>query len=433
MKKNIISAIVSFFFLIIIISAIIIVVVMIKVQLNKIMSPESERVTVKMGADSDGDGLIDSESPDYMSDNSESVKNADSAADNSDHGRADIDLENAVYYDGDLELPVSGATGYASVGVNMTDSANDYSTVLKVLNEGTAFLILREEGDWWEIKVKDDASGWISGWVRHAVCLINLPDVIPSIIYDNTNSYKSLFLTSGQAIPNISYEQLYMNDVSPNGKVYNERLNKEEFIMPVLYSMSKKIWQAQKYALENGDSLMIYEAFRPYSVQLKVANEVISLAYSFPEINKGLNSSPWSIDWFIATGVSNHQRGYAIDTSLVKKLIISEAVSGIYKYNQITTYIVYDMPTQIHELSRDSIVFTSPVTIMSNTAWRNARLSPSMEANEYAQSLQKYCTDAGLTPLASEWWHFNDLAAASALKKYTNGNYILSDCYSVAP
>ena len=42
---------------------------------------------------------------------------------------------------------------------------------------------------------------------------------------------------------------------------------------------------------------------------------------------------------------------------------------------------------------------------------RQAELSASMAASEPARGLQRYCTGAGLTPLASEWWHFNDLEA----------------------
>jgi D-alanyl-D-alanine dipeptidase len=57
------------------------------------------------------------------------------------------------------------------------------------------------------------------------------------------------------------------------------------------------------------------------------------------------------------------------------------------------------MPTEIHNLGREAAVYTGP----------NSRtLSASMAANEYAMNLQKYCISAGLSPLASEWWHFND-------------------------
>ena len=38
--------------------------------------------------------------------------------------------------------------------------------------------------------------------------MINLPDIIPSIIYDDTNSYSSLFKSSGIDIPNVTGKKL---------------------------------------------------------------------------------------------------------------------------------------------------------------------------------------------------------------------------------
>ena len=39
-----------------------------------------------------------------------------------------------------------------------------------------------------------------------------------------------------------------------------------------------------------------------------------------------------------------------------------------------------------------------------------------------------------MTPLASEWWHFNDLATYTAVSKcLSKGNYYIQDCLSLAP
>src|SRR5690606_3756850 len=99
--------------------------------------------------------------------------------------------------------------------------------------------------------------GEFAGWLQHKYCFINLPDIIPSIIYDNTNTYASKFASSGFEIPGISDQALY------SGKTYNERLAKDEYIMPVLYSMAPKIYMAQQLALLEGNALKIYESFRP--------------------------------------------------------------------------------------------------------------------------------------------------------------------------
>lgn len=134
-----------------------------------------------------------------------------------------------LVYDGNLELPVIGATGYASVRMELKNSADVNSITVAIIEPRSAFQILKEEGAWWLVQHQD-----VTGWLPHVYCFINLPDVIPSMIYDNTNTYASQFKSSGKAIPGITDQKLY------SGKSYNNRLAKEEFIDPVLYQMSKK-------------------------------------------------------------------------------------------------------------------------------------------------------------------------------------------------
>lgn len=324
-------------------------------------------------------------------------------------------------YNGDLELPIVGATGYASVRLGLKSSPSADSSTIETLEPGTAFEILSEEGEWLFVKRSES-----TGWIPHRYAFINLPDVIPSIIYDNTNTYSSKFVSSGKAIPNISNQALY------SGKTYNHRLEKEEYIMPVLYSMSKKIYKAQQHAMSEGNSIKLYEAFRPYSVQKAVVAGLTGLAQSDAEVMKGINTPPWGITWFITNGVSNHQMGYAIDISLVKVDSKKETSIGGFTVNTITEYTEYTMPSPIHELSGASAVFTAAVTSRNATAWKGATYRDTM--NEAAINLQKYATTAGLTPLASEWWHFNDLDARDqTADNPSNGDYILSEVLSSSP
>ncbi|MFJ7616108.1 hypothetical protein ACIQXX_25870 [Bacillus cereus] len=328
--------------------------------------------------------------------------------------------ENKAYI-GDLELPISGATGYASVNLELKASANVDSNTLNVYEAGTAFQILKEDGDWWLVK-----RGNSSGWIQHKYCFINLPDVIPSIIYDNTNTYYSKFASSKKDIPGVSKNALYP------GKFYNDRLNREQYIMPVLYSMSKKIGNAQKQALSDGNSLKLYEGYRPYTVQKKVVESLTKLANNDPGVMQAINTQPWGMSWFITDRVSNHQMGYAIDVSLVKVKSMQEISIGTYTGLMITNYSEYIMPTEIHELSGAAAVFTTAVNSQNDIDWRSATYLPAM--NEAAIKLQNYCTNAGLTPLASEWWHFNDLAAKNATRTNTsNGQYTLTEIYSSSP
>ena len=283
---------------------------------------------------------------------------------------------------------------------------------LAVLEPGTAFTILEEDEGWW--KVECEAG---TGWVEHRYCMINLPDVIPSMVYDATNSYDSLYRSSGKEIPGVTGEQFYP------GKTHNPRLDREEFMMPVLYAMALKLCQAQQAALAEGNTLVLYEGYRPHSTQVAVRNGLSALSRKDPEVEAGLSQGDWTLGWFIAMGYSNHQRGYAVDISVAKVWETERRSCGEYKYLSVEKYTLYDMPTAMHELSSLAVTYTSP---------NSGELAEGM--NEPALALQRYCTGVGLSPLASEWWHFNDLAARELAQDNLGiGDFVISQCLSRKP
>ena len=220
-----------------------------------------------------------------------------------------------------------------------TPTPNPMAGALTTLQAGTPFTILKESGDWWQVRLK----GGQTGWVEHRYCLINLPDVVPSIVYDATNGYSSAFVSSGKTIPNITGKALY------HGKENNPRLGRQEFMMPVLYSMAKNISQAQQNALTEGNTLILYEGFRPMSAQRSVVQNLSALSRSDSAVKAGISTAPWHISWFISTGVSNHQRGYAMDVSLAKITRAHLTDIGGYTVVQADEYAEYSMPTPIHE------------------------------------------------------------------------------------
>lgn len=321
-------------------------------------------------------------------------------------------------YDGIFELPINGATGYASIDINLYNNADYNSGVILRLSAGSGFTIIEEVGDWWKIEY-----GTTTGYLPHRNCFINLPDVIPSIIYNITNSSFSVFRSSMVDIPNVTGQKLY------DSYFYNERLGETEYAVPILYSSAKKLAQVQKEALSNGETLIVYEAFRPWEAQNRVATNTINLIYSNSYVNAGINAYPWYIDWFIATSVSNHQQGYAIDTSLGKVVNFEERTTGDYKYTVVTDYEEYQMPTRMHEISVAAVKFILPVSPSSKDAWRYVDFSSTM--TEKAIQMNTYYTNHGFTPLASEWWHFNDLD--SAYGNNGNGNYLITNVYSKEP
>ncbi len=330
------------------------------------------------------------------------------------------EIYNETKYEGDFELPIIGSTGFTSVSLPLYKGQG--SSILKNLEPGQAFKIIDEFNNYFKVELKDSTTGYIES----KYCLVNLPDIIPSIIYDDTNSYKSIFRSSGYSLEDITGKKLY------NVFMHNERLDQDEYIMPLLYPMTKKIAQVQEKALENGDCLKIYETYRPYEVQMKVSDSLSALMEENETVKKGITTPPWDKSWFIAVQLSNHQRGVALDVSLAKVQDKEYKKCGQYTYINVTKYDEYKMPTQMHELSRSAATFTSPVDSKSKTAWKNAKLASSM--NENAKKLQNYFTSCGLTPLASEWWHFNDLDTRELTKdKGSNGKYYLKDCLSTIP
>jgi len=296
------------------------------------------------------------------------------------------------------------------------------SEIVTGFDDGQVFVILKEYDDWWHVKTD---TGEI-GWIEHIGCLINLPDVIPSIVYNVTNAYSALTRSSGYEIPGVTGEVLY------EAWSYNPRLFKEEFIVPSLYSSAKLLFKAQQLALEAGDTIIMHEAYRAFESTQRSVSLLQELMNENRTVRDAINTDPWSLTWFIATSISNHQRGVAFDISLGKILSQDTRQIGGILFKNVVSYEEYDMPTTIHELSPLAATFTRAVSSRSRDAWRSATLTDTMTPG--AVRLQGYMDKAGFTPLASEWWHFNDLdGVAAAIDLNITGSFFIEDILSVLP
>lgn len=315
---------------------------------------------------------------------------------------------------GEFELPLSGACGFIGVASPLKDGVGGSS--IATLPPGTGFYILEEEGDWWKISVENQV-----GWVDNRNCLVNLPDLIPSIVYENPYANICYSCSLGKDIPHVTGVRLY------EALFFNQRLGEDIYLTPVLYGTAKKLNIAQQSALAEGNSLLIYECYRPYAVQKQLVDGLAELMYTDPEVHQALTSAPWSKAWFVSTGISSHQKGRSVDMTLVRMEEITEKTTGDYRYSTITAYTPLEMPTQFDELSPLAATFSAPVSTTGD-AWKNASYSSTM--TESAILLQQYATEAGLTPLASEWWHFNDNTSGSGT---IVGDFMLDKCYSVPP
>ena len=318
----------------------------------------------------------------------------------------DIALLNYREQGGRFELPVNGATGWAARNLAVRLEPQAGSEVLVTLLPGQGFLILEEDGAWWQVQPDADTVGW----VEHGGCFINLPDILPSIIYKITNAQASLKRSSGHDIPNISGRRLY------DAWALNPRLGRFEYATPALYAMCGKIAQVQSLALANGDSIVMYEAFRPRETQQKVVGNFRYLILTNEDVNRNVNTPPWSMGAFIATSLSDHQRGAAIDISIARVISWEARAAGGYAYMHITEYEEYETPTPMHELSPQSAAH---------------RITP----GSGAARLRGYCVDeVGLRPVSSEWWHFSDRESTQiAARNGINGAFTVYSIHSLAP
>jgi len=325
---------------------------------------------------------------------------------------------------GRLELPVSGATGWAASSLPLHTEPEQSADVILNLVPGQGFTIITEYGEWWNVSISGAKS--ISGWVQHRSCLINLPDVIPSIIYDITNVHSSVKRSSNYEIPGIIGDALY------EAQTFNYHLGRHEFIVPVLYSTSMRLFEAQQAALADGNTLIIYEALRPHITQQRIVNDLRKLMDSNVNVQRSIITQPWSLNWFISTGISNHQRGIAVDVGLGKIIYYEVRMNDTFTYTHITAFERHAMPMEMHELSLLAAVFTSPVPSSFVDAWRTTTVTNNI--TEGAILLQLYLTDAGFSPLALEWWHFNDLAGVRIANNVgITGGFFTETAYGTIP
>ena len=270
---------------------------------------------------------------------------------------------------------LSGMHGVAMISKEIYTSSSMSTTSGNTI-PGEIVSILGENGKKWAINYNGSCV-----WVDSTYMAINLKEYIPTITYNITNATSSIFKSSGKDIPGLTGEKLYTDEF-------------KNFV-PATYSFAIKLKKAQKEALANGDSIVVYEAYRPHSVTKYSSSKFINLLKSDSEVWKNVQYSTgasgatysWGYNYFLAPSLSTHNTGCAADVSLKK-------VGGAE----------YEMPSAMHELSTAAIKYYSV-----SASHIEANYSVGMLANEGAKKLSNYMMNAGgLTDLASEWWHYQD-------------------------
>ena len=268
---------------------------------------------------------------------------------------------------GNFSATLYGAIAWTNRNVNIRREPIENSKLLGTIPTGAKLTILSSDNPTTKY-IKISYNG-IIGYVYSDFLLINLPDVIPDIVYYITNADKSLYKAANTSIADVTGKNLY-----GFSKKYNAKIGKNTYYVPLLYPVAKQLQGAYNIAKKDGYNLKIYDTYRPNDVTKYVNSKFRSLYNSNNNVKKLVdydkNGSYWGPGWFLANNVSTHNKGIALDLTLTDK-----------NNNELKAQ------TTMHMLDTRS-------TVKYN--------------NSTANKLRSIMTSQGFETLESEWWHFQE-------------------------
>ena len=268
---------------------------------------------------------------------------------------------------GNFSATLYGAIAWTNRNVNIRREPIENSKLLGTIPTGAKLTILSSDNPTTKY-IKISYNG-IIGYVYSDFLLINLPDVIPDIVYYITNADKSLYKAANTSIADVTGKNLY-----GFSKKYNAKIGKNTYYVPLLYPVAKQLQVAYNIAKKDGYNLKIYDTYRPNDVTKYVNSKFRSLYNSNNNVKKLVdydkNGSYWGPGWFLANNVSTHNKGIALDLTLTDK-----------NNNELKAQ------TTMHMLDTRS-------TVKYN--------------NSTANKLRSIMTSQGFETLESEWWHFQE-------------------------
>ncbi len=278
---------------------------------------------------------------------------------------------------GSFSATLYGAKAWANQQLNVRSSDKQSASKVGTVPEGGKMTILSADNTSTKyIKIK---YGSTTGYVYSDYIYINLPDIVPDAIYEITNANSSIFKSADVNIPNVTGKNLYGFK-----KAYNEKISKTTYYAPLLYPVAKEFQKAYNNAVNKGYNLKVYDSYRPYSVTTMVNSNFKTLYNNNKTVKNKVdydsNGVKWGTSWFLANGVSNHNRGIALDITITDR-------NG-------------------NELKAQSAMHT-----LDTRSLRKYN-------NSVANTLSSIMTSAGFETLNSEWWHFEETNYKSS--KYTS-------------
>lgn len=214
----------------------------------------------------------------------------------------------------DFEVHIAGSTGWSGTddALPVYDSENDSTEIVTIPASDDAtpisFVILEDNGgDRVKIGLVSDDTGnvvsWTggavdgTGWVDKESILINLPDVLPSIAYQED---------------------------ATGARHFNLRLDRREITVPCPYATAQRLAKVQKSAMTNGKTLVIRQA---------ESSAVLSLAMGNPEELYGYSLDGVTYQKYETFAVSNdmvHLKKYCTDAGLAPFNSTLENAGGKY-------------------------------------------------------------------------------------------------------
>lgn len=235
----------------------------------------------------------------------------------------------------------------------------------EILSPGSIFTILSEEEEKFQIEVDDEKI-----FVNSSEVFINVKDYIPSIEVDLVMADKAIFQMGGESIPGLWGEKFYNTPGAESGT---------EAWLTV--QAAQKLAKAQEMFLQDGKSIVINDAYRPYSVTKEFQSRYRAYLNTKTESFKKKWFGSLGESWFLAQKASSHNYGIAVDITL----------------RDLSTGCIMEMPAPMHNLDIRS----------AESSWINGD-SKECENAKYLASVMKKC---GMKTLKSEWWHFQDGSA----------------------
>ena len=255
--------------------------------------------------------------------------------------------------------PVS-SIGYISTQdadgkVRMREEPSTSSEIIGELHNREVLYILSKEGDYYCINYRGETA-----YVHKDYVVEHLPEdnMICDVVTFEIGYSKLVEVTS--RVPELIVEMPYATESNH----VNQQMYPFELVL-LQESTAEKLKIAQELFLEDGYSLVIWDAYRPYSVTVQtfaiIGDPVLA---ADPE-----------------TG-SKHNRGAAIDVTL---------------YDLVNEEYV-DMPTEVREMDRDLA--------------KRSSTSMTYEQRKNMEYMESILGQAGFSPYAGEWWHYNDMDTA---------------------